>query len=464
MISWVCAYCISRMLRLERRPMNFVTAMSVFGNSNSLPISLVLSLSHTISGLHWSALPRDNDSDVAGRGILYLLLFQQLGQAVRWSWGYHVLLKPKKDYPEYKNEILEEGARPAVEEPYTDEAANAPKASGGSHDGSQGALTPGDNDNGAATPGQNGDSDDHDQYFPAGRTPVPGSSNNGSPAESDDDEAGGAHTPQKPNNPQINEPSSDETGNNNTNTNNNAEEAEPQQIPEIVPFPHINKSDDDDAHRETFIKNFKAAWTRKVDSAKSTTRSARSKAYDRLPQPLQRACDVAHMAAGKTYAFLEKYMNPPLWSMFLAIIVASVPTLQRLFFEKTSVMEKTVTTAVESLGGVAVPLILVVLGANLARKTQGVESRDPEEAALGRKLLVASLVTRMVLVPLVMGPVLGLVVKFIPVGIFGDPIFVVVCFLLMGAPSALQLAQICQLNEVFEGVMAKILFHGYVIW
>lgn len=450
LISWLCAYCFSKMLRLQRRPRNFVTAMSVFGNSNSLPISLVLSLSHTISGLHWSALPRDNDSDVAGRGILYLLLFQQLGQAVRWSWGYHSLLKPKKDYPEYKNEILEEGARPAAEEPYTDEVANAPKASGGSHDGSQGALTPGQND----------ESDDHDQYSPAGRTPVPGSSNNGSPTESDDDEAGGAHSPQKPNNPQIIEPVSGENDNTNNN-NNNTEEAEQQQTPEIVPFPHITESDND---HETFIKNFKAAWARNVDSAKSSTRSARSKAYDRLPKPLQRACDVVTLAAGNTYLFLKKYMNPPLWSMFLAIIVASVPKLQGLFFDKTSVMEKTVTTAVGSLGGVAVPLILVVLGANLARKTQGVESRDPEEAALGRKLLVASLVTRMVMVPLVMGPVLGLVVKFIPVGIFGDPIFVVVCFLLMGAPSALQLAQICQLNEVFEGVMAKILFHGYVIW
>jgi hypothetical protein len=35
-------------------------------------------------------LPNDNDDEVAARGILYLLIFQQLGQLVRWSWGYHV--------------------------------------------------------------------------------------------------------------------------------------------------------------------------------------------------------------------------------------------------------------------------------------------------------------------------------------------------------------------------------------
>jgi hypothetical protein len=41
---------------------------------------------------------------------------------------------------------------------------------------------------------------------------------------------------------------------------------------------------------------------------------------------------------------------------------------------------------------------------------------------------------------------------------------VIVSFLLTGAPSALQLAQICQINNVYEGVMGKILFQSYVIW
>ena len=52
--------------------------MQVFGNSNSLPISLVISLSQTLKGLHWDKIPGDNDDEVAARGILYLLIFQQL--------------------------------------------------------------------------------------------------------------------------------------------------------------------------------------------------------------------------------------------------------------------------------------------------------------------------------------------------------------------------------------------------
>ena len=59
-----------------------------------------MSLSKTLDGLHWHRVPNDTDDEVAARGILYLLIFQQLGQLVRWSWGYHVLLAPKERYVE----------------------------------------------------------------------------------------------------------------------------------------------------------------------------------------------------------------------------------------------------------------------------------------------------------------------------------------------------------------------------
>ncbi|EXA32422.1 hypothetical protein FOVG_16343 [Fusarium oxysporum f. sp. pisi HDV247] len=52
---------------------------------------------------------KDNNEEVGARGILYLLIFQQLHQFVRWSWGYHVLLIPKDKDPEYPQDIGEEG-------------------------------------------------------------------------------------------------------------------------------------------------------------------------------------------------------------------------------------------------------------------------------------------------------------------------------------------------------------------
>lgn len=446
LVSWLCAVIVSRLFGLKRRPRNFVTAAAVFGNSNSLPISLVLSLSHTLSGLHWSALPNDSDGAVAGRGILYLLLFQQLGQAIRWSWGVNTLLKSKWKYPEYRDEVAEEGALPAGGEAYTDGAAGGNTQGGDSNGESetQGSDTnvEGDPPNREAeeedaAPGQDSSGDDADEFDPSGRTPVAGSSRGGSPAESDD-EVDDPHHPRKPAN---------------TNTPVDAEDA--------VTFPRTTSNPL--AKPRHLVGTFKAAWMNKVDSAKTSSRRAGHQLYDRLPKPLQRAANAVDKAGAKTVGGVVKYMNPPLWAMVLAVLVASVPALQRLFFGEGFV-KNSVTTAVHSMGAVAVPVILVVLGANLAGKTQGVESHDAEEAGLGWRLLVPSLVCRMVLPPLIMGPVLAAFVKFVPVSILGDPIFVVVNFLLMGAPTALQLAQICQRNEVYEMTMAKVLFQSYVIW
>jgi hypothetical protein len=70
----------------------------------------------------------------------------------------------------------------------------------------------------------------------------------------------------------------------------------------------------------------------------------------------------------------------------------------------------------------------------------------------------------MLLPTVIMAPILAVVAKYVPVSILDDPIFVIVCFLLTGAPSALQLAQICQINNVYMGAMSRLLFQSYVVW
>lgn len=199
-------------------------------------------------------------------------------------------------------------------------------------------------------------------------------------------------------------------------------------------------------------------------SHKATKVSQR--AFHALPISFQRFLAKLYSLLARFFAGMWEFMNPPLWAMLLAIIVASIPKLQHLFFADGSFIANSVTRAVSQSGGVAVPLILVVLGANLARNTLPKESLDEnsEENQIGTKLLVASLISRMLLPTLIMAPLLALVAKFVPVSIVDDPIFVIVCFLLTGAPSALQLAQICQINGVYEGVMSKLLFQSYVIW
>ncbi|KAG7194411.1 uncharacterized protein KQ657_004624 [Scheffersomyces spartinae] len=98
-ISYICALVVSKFFGLNEPETDFVTAMGVFGNSNSLPVSLTLALSYTLPDLLWDDIDDDNQDKVASRGILYLLIFQQLGQILRWSWGFNKLLR-KRSYEE----------------------------------------------------------------------------------------------------------------------------------------------------------------------------------------------------------------------------------------------------------------------------------------------------------------------------------------------------------------------------
>ncbi len=438
-VSYFVSIGVSKAFRLKKRPANFVTAMGVFGNSNSLPISLVISLSQTLKGLHWDRIPGDTDDEVGARGILYLLIFQQLGQLVRWSWGYHVLLAPKSKYPEYQDQTIEEGR-------YRDDPSLAPLIPG--LDGSEIGEDIEDTIDGVSLGSES--ENESDVYEPAGRTPVAGTST-ASPNDSDDE----ATTPKKrsPKRYHVNGREQFPTPNGGST--------------DILSFPRMGDPDDAD-----IPEGFRGRIVRAKRSIGSALGVAKTKGvqlskrmYQGLPRPVQTVFAWLWSVWVRVYNFLWDFMNPPLWAMLIAIVVASVPDLQRLFFEEGTFIQNSVTRAVTQSAGVAVPLILVVLGANLARNTQSHgASKDPEEEEIGTRLLVASLISRMLLPTLIMAPVIALFAKFVPVSILDDPIFVIVCFLLTGAPSALQLAQICQLNEVYEGVMAKILFQSYVIW
>jgi predicted permease len=431
LVSWIVATVVAKVCRFDKRASNFVTAMGVFGNSNSLPISLVLSLSQTLKGLHWDRIPGDNDDEVGARGILYLLIFQQLGQLVRWSWGYHVLLAPKEKYVEYQDELAEEGqARHQGEEHEEHETE-------------------------ALIDGLDGDTEDESRsidsqtYDPAGRTPTAVASRASLADATDDDE----FVPKK----KLGKTPTALGGNH----------AQYDDDADILSFPRIRNADDSGDEDEP--RGLKAKVTSSISktwaSTKAKCSSATTRVYDALPRPIQVTLGFIGKASAKFYNFLWEFMNPPLWAMLCAVLVASIPTLQKLFFEEGSFIQNSVTNAIRSSGGVAVPLILVVLGANLARNTQAHDGNlDPEEERIGTKLLIASLVSRMVLPTCIMAPILALMAKYLPISILDDPIFIVVCFLLTGAPSALQLAQICQINAVYEKTMGRVLFQSYVIW
>jgi auxin efflux carrier family protein len=443
MVSYICSITVCKLFGFGPRPRNFVIAMGVFGNSNSLPISLVISLSQTLKGLHWDKVPGDNDDEVAARGILYLLIFQQLGQLVRWSWGYHVLLAPPETYHEdtasinsrteegrYRDEP-EEDDEDFVRGRYTDndpESRQAPKNSdellGGSRTESEfesGGVTPvnrltntNSKASSASTSSHNGDNDHIIAATPANGNVLPENALNGNG--------------------------------------------------DMVSFPTI-QSIKPDTTPKTIIAKTRQKLGDSLQRTKSAISGFFSRSFAALPKPIQKALSATGRGLVRFFKGVWAFMNPPLWAMLAAILVAAIPDLQSLFFSEGTFISNSVTRAISQSGGVAVPLILVVLGANLARNT--LPKEDGNTIADGKedtKLLVASILSRMFLPTLFIAPMLALAAKFVPVSILDDPIFVIVCFLLTGAPSALQLAQICQINGVYESAMSRLLFQSYVIW
>lgn len=424
--------------------------MSVFGNSNSLPISLVLSLSQTIKGLHWDKVPGDNDDEVAARGILYLLIFQQLGQLVRWTWGYNVLLAPAdkfEDTIENSNSQLESGSANDERQPLTDESDEESEDTSGSEGtrierGQKNEDSPQMNgefqssDLTLATHRQNQSSSSSSRSVDVG-TRKPRSAPEVLPTPVNGNAKSTIHIASFPAIPSSIEPVEDP-------------------IPK-GPMHYPVRA------RIAFRKGIRAAsqWISKLHER---TSNMAVKTFKALPPTSQKALGNVAYWLKRFVLGVWSFMNPPLWAMLVAIVVASIPDLQRFFFADGTFFKNSVTSAIRQSGGVAVPLILVVLGANLARNTLPHEEQTMENKKEETKLLVASLISRMLLPTIVMAPLLALTAKFIPVSILDDPIFVIVCFLITGAPSALQLAQICQINNVYMGAMSRLLFQSYVIW
>ncbi len=457
LISFASAHLMAMLFgfrgKAKRRQKNFIVAMGVFGNSNSLPISLVLSLSHTIRGLHWEKLPGDNDNEVGARGILYLLIFQQLGQLVRWTWGFNVLLKPKSAYEEEDREAEEATAedRIAEEGRYTDEPQNVAlvraKKQGRPTDSGfgSGSDTPMSS---ASTTSSEGSIHDEEAPLMVAATPTNGNITN---------------------EPHLISPASSRSS---ATPPNGALYARARSTNHITTFPNFSQTSGHSTppdlaskpwHKRAYHHTKTTLHTAYFNTSTTLT-SAGTAIFTPLPSPLQTTLRTLHRYNRAFWAGVWRQMNPPLWAMLVALIVASIPFLQHLFFTPGTLINNSVTRAIQQSGSVAVPLILVVLGANLARSTLPKEqlASSPAEKAEERKLLIASLISRMVLPTIVMAPVLAIMAKYVPISILDDPIFIIVCFLLTGAPSALQLAQICQINEVFMGAMSSLLVASYV--
>lgn len=396
-------------------------------------------------------MPGDNDDEVAARGILYLLIFQQLGQLLRWSWGYNVLLAPAEQVEgtsENANSRLENGhgtleeSEPLIRETLTEDEGDEQDISGSDDTRVE---------NREATKSCARRSKHGSEYLSGQQTPVTYRQHTSSFSSvlSSDGPSKSGPTPDilpTPGNGNI-KPAGGMMSFLSTWSNTDLVDEDVPQGPKGIPI----------RCRRAMQK-----ISRKASRFISETFRL---AFEALPGSVQNGLTRVWTIVVKFLLGVWSFMNPPLWAMLAAILVASIPDVQRFFFANGTFFKNSVTSAISQSGGVAVPLILVVLGGNLARNTTPADpDHTKEEESEETKLLIACLISRMLLPLIIMAPLLAVTAKYVPVSILDDPIFVIVCFLITGAPSALQLAQICQINNVYMGAMSRLLFQSYVVW
>lgn len=318
LVSYGVGAMAARIMRLPSKQTRFVIGCTVFQNSNSLPLALVTALAYSLDGLWWDQRANDTDEAVASRGILYLLLFSQMGLSIRWSYGYNYLFANTRpgDVTEHASLVDPESRlhspRSSVEEPYRDEPYEdeAP--------GPQQGL---------------GESRVSTMYSPV-------------PPDFKQKQA------RQPELPTANSESGD-----------------------LIQFPALQTQ----GSKQSLV-----AKTR------------------------------AHFMTVLTT--IHGFLNPPLWAMIIALIVACVPGLQKFFFTKGTFQYNSITTAVSTAGDCAVPLILVVLGANLAQE----KAESDQQLPYSTKTVWTAIVSRMILVPVILLPILAILARFAPISVIDD--------------------------------------------
>lgn len=287
--SYCVASSLSKVCKFDKDESHFVIGNAVFPNSNSLPVSLIVSLAFSLPQLSWDKIKDDTPENVASRGILYLLMFQQIDQALRWSWGVHKLLR------------------------WSDR-----------------------------------------------------------------------------------------------------EESQPLLSPSEENLMHNLRYE---TRLDKFASNMRYHWDN-----------------------------------------LLEYMNPPLYAIFFAVLVASIEPLQIGLFKKDSFLKNTISSAIDDMGKVSIPLILVILGANIAPSPS-----SPKPRRSSRTLVAAAIVSRIFLPSLIVLPTMTILMKNLQISILSDPVFVLVTFLLTASPPAIQLTQITSLNKFFEFEQIGVLFWSYTV-
>ncbi|KIP06466.1 hypothetical protein PHLGIDRAFT_90850 [Phlebiopsis gigantea 11061_1 CR5-6] len=435
-VSMAVAFLLGWIFRLKRSQRSFAVAAAMFMNSNSLPIALMQSLVVTVPGLKWGK--DDNKNAMVGRALTYLVLYSTLGMVLRWSYGVRLLSQADPEPAAEPGPLAEEpGTPPAGPEDIaflTAEQDYRTLHRKSSDDSSIASRTDVDQPSICV---QNVDRTDSKFFYSFPNSPY-----------------------------------------------HRAQEL-PQASTSTVASGHQSEDEEDDAPefpgRRQFVQPTSTKWqSRRRRFRRRTVKALKS---------------------------FNKFMTVPLWAALASLVVACIQPLQHTLEQHVKPIKGALTQA----GNCSIPLTLVVLGAYFYSPPDPEEMRSraalPTNQRRGRSLsttwsqlslvdnvremfkmrkrspsetrsrnhgklrpgesktVVIAVLSRMIITPLLLLPVMALSTRFNLQEVFDDPVFVVSNVLLIASPPALTLAQITQAasGDAFERLISRTIFWSYCV-
>ncbi|KAF7350761.1 hypothetical protein MSAN_01637200 [Mycena sanguinolenta] len=423
--------------RIKRSQRNFAMAAAMFMNSNSLPIALMQSLVVTVPGLKWGK--DDNQNAMVGRGLTYLVLYSTFGMVLRWSYGVRLLAQsdpesePGISADDETSPLLgeqfsaDEGTlRPdssAFEDPIPHLSVEAPRSQ---------FLRPG-----------------HGRRQPRFYNTFPHS----------------------PNQSRV-------------------------QLPTVDSF----------ASQSTVVSGMEGDGSKPLPEPMEPALHSLPQHAQKDTRPVHKASTQRHTRRRlyRSWVALNEFMTVPLWAALASFIVACVQPLQHALDEHLQPIKGAVTSA----GNCSIPVTLIVLGgyfypalpdpkvgvvnghANGTGNGTGVQASKsansrlesvgemfrkqqstrlagvaPKARAGETKTVVIAVVSRMILAPMLILPLMALCSRFNLHDVLADPVFVVANVLLLSSPPALTLAQITQAasGDAFERLISRTIFWAYCV-
>nr|XP_019047525.1 endoplasmic reticulum protein [Kwoniella bestiolae CBS 10118]OCF26455.1 endoplasmic reticulum protein [Kwoniella bestiolae CBS 10118] len=476
-VAWVLA----KLFKLKKSQTAYAMCAAMFQNSNSLPIALIQSLVIEVPGLKWGK--DDTKDQMLGRALTYLVLYSTLGMMLRWSWGVKLLSQADDEAIEVE---AEPNHRPIVH----DHTVQSPEAL---------APHPGARETDPFfTSADNIAHDEQDERRnPSGQFII------SSPSAIDEEPdsptvpftaPGSAHSMHPP---LVKRGStaghSIMSRRSSTLSQHRKKLTRTESGREFWGLPEQPK-----VHHIALIKEDSSESEHEDEEWGTLTPSLRRRPLEPPRSPFQSFLFKVKNRTKTSLKAINDFMTVPMYAALLSIFIAMIPPLQA---QMTRL--KPLEQAIKGAGQCSIPVTLVVLGAffytppdvkpgsgtiqlsnsheeynkkpngllgylkSLFGGSNGSSSiNDKSRAYPGEnKTVFVAVISRMIIVPLLMLPVLALIAKYDPFEAAEDPVFILSAILLVSSPPALTLAQITQAasGDAFERLISKTISWSYAV-